>query len=317
MKQARNVLFTQFLDEEAGFTLLDPSLWPDVYYCVYQLESCPDTGRLHFQGYVEFVGKKTYTWMHENLDGLPDAHFEPRRGSQREAIAYCSKKASQLEGPWEWGEPREQGRRSDLLDIQKKILEKRPLEELHHDHFSSFVRYGKAFREYKRISTRKRDFKSIVFLIVGPSGTGKSRFVSALANYLGSVYKLPQPKGSGTYWDDYDGQDVCFIDEFDGNFMRPTFFNDLCDRYECVVPCHGGAGHQFVSRYIFIVSNYHPRFWWKKRSLEQQKQTFRRIDVTLFFPDACKQYMLQHHPFWQQLTLSRGSGPSFGPKKLK
>lgn len=94
---------------------------------------------------------------------------------------------------------------------------------------------------------------------------------------------MPQPKGSGLYWDDYDSQTCVFIDEMDGNYMTPTFFNTLCDRYECVVPVHGGAGHQMVAKYIVICSNYHPKFWWKKRKPDQIFQTVRRVDVLIPF----------------------------------
>jgi len=140
------------------------------------------------------------------------------------------------------------------------------------------MRLGKSIREYKRQQTRPRNFKSIVVLFVGPAGTGKSTLAKMLASYLGSVYKAPQPKNSGAYYDDYDGQDVLFLDEFDGNRMKPADFNELCDRHEVVLPVHGGAGHQMISRFIFICSNYAPRFWWKNRKPSQVKQTTRRID---------------------------------------
>lgn len=186
--------------------------------------------------------------------------------------------------------------------------------ELQDEHFASFIRYGKAFKEYKRQITRPRTTKTTVILIIGPSGTGKSRFGHLLASYLGSVYKVPQPKGSGLYWDDYDGQDVTLIDEFDGSYMRPTFFNTLCDRYECVVPAHGGAGHQFVSKYLIIISNYHPRYWWKKRSLDQQIQTYRRIETTWFFPDPRRENVLINNEFWEHFPNRH---PNYGPKQLK
>lgn len=155
------------------------------------------------------------------------------------------------------------------------------LKRLHDEYFGTMIRYGRALKEYKRTITEPRAFKSVVILLVGPSGVGKSRFATQLCAYLGSTYKVPRPKGSGLYWDDYDGQAVTFLDEFDGNYMRPTDFNDLCDRYEYVVPVHGGAGHQFVSRYIVIASNYLPKYWWKKRSAVQLVQTTRRIDVLI------------------------------------
>jgi len=263
--------------------LLDPSLWKDCSYCIYQLELGNKTSRLHYQGYLECVGQKTWSFMHENWEGLETAHFEVRKGTQMEAINYCKKGDTALDGPWEYGEAKEQGKRSDLLDIKRKIDEMQPIRTIQEDHFASFVRHSKFFKEYKRQKTPARNFKTKTFLFVGLPGHGKSTMMKILARYIGSYYKATNKKGSGQYWDDYDGEDVIILDEFDGSRMTPTDFNDLADEHECVLPVHGGAGHQMVSKYLFIGSNYCPSQWWRKRSKAQLRQTTRRIDVVFKF----------------------------------
>lgn len=286
-KPGRNYVFTiNYKDNEkskrdlgAFFRLLDPSLWGGaVSYVIYQLE-CGANGTLHYQGYLECVGKKSYVQLHA-LDGLEGATFDVRHGTGPQAIAYCKKRdETYLDGPWEWGEAKAPGTRSDLLEIQAKLDASASFRSIAADHFGSYIRYGKAFREYKRIKTLCRNFKSRVFLFIGPPGKGKSTVMKLIAQRLGSVYKAPQPKGSGWYFDDYDGEDVFLIDEFDGATCRPTFYNSLCDEHECVIPVHGGAGHQMISKFIFIGSNYLPAQWWRKRSPAQVVQTTRRIDV--------------------------------------
>lgn len=120
--QARNVLFTQFIKTDNDVLqegdALRPSVgddeiqelpcgdWDDVKYVTYQVERCPKTGRLHYQGYIEFTGKKTWSWVHKNLKGLETAHLEQRKGSQDEAINYCQKVESRVRGPFEHGEKR-------------------------------------------------------------------------------------------------------------------------------------------------------------------------------------------------------------------
>lgn len=264
--------------------LLDPEQWPMCKYCIYSLELTfdekADTENFHFQGYLELNGMHSMTALHQ-MPGLESAHFEVRRGSQQEAIMYCSKTydESHLEGPWEWGVPARQGQRSDLLEIQIKIHNNMSLRQLSEEHFASFMRHGKSFKEYKRQRTAPRNFKSKCFLFVGPPGEGKSTLAKLIGARLGTVYKVPQKKGSGLYFDDYDGQDVLFLDEMNGNKMSPEDFNSLVDEHEHVLTVHGGAGHQMVSKYIFIVSNYAPQFWWRKRNASQLYQTTRRIDV--------------------------------------
>lgn len=160
-----------------------------------------------------------------------------------------------------------------------KILRGDSLKRIHDENFGTMIRYGKALKEYKRVKTHPRDFKSKVFLFVGPPGKGKSTLMRIIGKALGSFYKAPAPKGSGAYYDDYDGEDVFMMDEFDGSRMKPTDFNELCDEHEYVLPVHGGAGHQMVSKYIFIGTNYLPSQWWKNRNPAQLRQTTRRIDV--------------------------------------
>jgi len=152
----------------------------------------------------------------------------------------------------------------------KRLLEEYP---------GMVIRYSRGLTMVKRLYTQPRDFKSLVILFIGPPGKGKTQVMDLLAPLMGTVYRAPAAKGSGCYFDDYDGQDVFIMDEFDGASMKPTFFNVLCDKYECVLPVHGGAGHQMRSRYIFIGSNYMPSQWWKGRNATQHMQTTRRIDI--------------------------------------
>jgi len=107
--KARNAVFTCFVElpsDDSQPPLLKTSDWPDVKYCVYQVEKCPKTNKLHYQGYLEFVGQKTWKWVHKYLVGLEKAHLEVRRGSQSDAIDYCKKSESRVSGPYEMGEKR-------------------------------------------------------------------------------------------------------------------------------------------------------------------------------------------------------------------
>jgi len=88
-------------------------------YVVYQLEQGGE-GTNHYQGYIEFVGKKTLAAVKKLL---PQAHWEPRRGTAEEAKSYCQKAETRVSGPWELGVPKQenQGKRSDLESLKAEL----------------------------------------------------------------------------------------------------------------------------------------------------------------------------------------------------
>jgi len=351
---ARCYVATVFADgSEEPLRLLDPSTWPHVTFFVYQRELCPRTAREHFQCYMELDGAVRFSSLQSSCEGLETAHFESRKGTQIQAIAYAVKPdvykgctlfiddATRIEGPWWFGEPKHQGQRADLITIQREIREGVSNKRIADEFFPEWVRFGKSFKEYKRLSTRQRDFKTITILICGPSGLGKSRFGHLLSRYLAQEgrcdelkfpelrydkdinpvvrgislsddssmpYVLPE-KHTGFWADDYDSESVFFIDEFGGHRCTPTFFNGLADRYPFVVPVHGSAGHQMVARYLVICTNYAPKYWWKNRNADQLRQTTRRIDVLIkMIPTRAARPTVVYDPVTQQFIHK----PAFG-----
>jgi len=287
--RVRNVCFTV---NGENLLLLDPAhpTWKYVRFLVYQREVGTHE---HFQGYLELEQQVTFSVLH-TYAGLEHAHFERRLGSAKQARHYCEKPVAdcschicdaelqnptKVEGPWVFGSMSEQGQRAELLEIKRELDRGAPLKRIKDEFFPEWVRYNKAFTEFRRQSTTPRNFKTKVFLFIGPPGKGKSTLMKTIARYLGTFYKVPAKKGSGLYFDDYDNQLVMLLDEFTGAYMPPEFFNLLADEHECVLPTHGGAGHQMVSKFLFIGTNYCPKSWWKNRSAVQLLQTTRRIDV--------------------------------------
>lgn len=287
MSRSRNYVFTLFKGESEDLPKIEEEDAPDyVSFVCWQLEKCPESDRLHYQGYMELSRPQTFVRIKKDWEVFSCARFAVRSGTQAQCITYCEKAETRVEGPFRFGEPKAQGKRSDLLNVKEAIDNKRPLSELRDEFFVPFIRYGAALTEYKKFKTPERVQKTIVILIVGPSGMGKSTFGHRLAHYLGSsVFTVAHAKSSGLYFDGYDSNDVVLLDEMDGCVMRPTFWNGLCDKFPFTVPVHGRSGHQFVSKFLIVVSNYLPKYWWKNRSADQVKQTTRRIDLIFKFVD--------------------------------
>lgn len=261
--------------------MLDPSLWDTCTYCVYQHE-VGEQGTHHFQGYAEFSGKHRFA-HYKAMPGLETAHLEVRRGSASQAANYCMKEEGRLDGPYEWGEMKEQGKRSDLEAIRRKLDENKPMKRIAEDHFSSWCRYNKSFDLYKEIKQQPRDWAMELIVIIGPTGTGKSRRAHEMAGE--SVYNKPP----GKWWDRYNGEHTVVFDEFYGHSYPYTQLLQLCDRYPFMVESKGSS-KQFVSRRIIFTSNQDPKDWynnerthqgpWEQNPLNRRIREFGRIIIT-------------------------------------
>lgn len=95
-----------------------------VKYAVYQLEE-GDQGTPHYQGYIEFVTRKSLAALKKFPTVFAKAHWETRKGTALQAAEYCKKEEGRLSGPWEYGTPpeeRECGKRSDLQEVKELLL---------------------------------------------------------------------------------------------------------------------------------------------------------------------------------------------------
>lgn len=255
--RSRNVCFTSW-----DRLQLDPALWPGCTFATWQQELSPDGGRLHWQGYAEFSGPQRWTTLH-TLEGFddPPAHFESRHGSQDQAIAYCNKEDTRLDGPWTFGEKNHQGERHDLMRVKAAIDAGQSMKRVADDHYQVWCKYHSAFRQYKRMTSIKRDWAMEIFIVIGPSGCGKTKFAR---DSFPDAYWKPH----GKWWDNYDGQDVVVIDEMYGNRMSFTELLNLMDRYPHSIECKGGT-IEFTSRTLVFTTNQEPEEWFDPQRTHQ------------------------------------------------
>lgn len=254
----------------------DPSVWVHCTYCIFQLEISANN-RLHWQMYAEFDVAMMWTTLH-TYDGLdnPPAHFEVRRGTQAQAIAYASKLDTRVDGPWIYGVPKHQGQSVALAEVASSIQKGASLYDITQSHPVEFIRHSRGIKafQFTVLPPRPNDFETICFVFYGAGGSGKSTFALMLASYLGPrTYVVASAKGSGLYWDGYQQGDVCIINEFKGDRMKPTEFNQLIDKGPHMIPIHGELSH-FNSRYVIITTNVHPLKWW---DIEYLRSLRRRI----------------------------------------
>jgi len=102
--QAKRWLWTLF-QYESNQT---PKEWfekfEEIQYINWQEEKCPETGKMHLQGYFELKEKRRITElkrMYHPTCHWGDQEGKPAYGTREENIKYTSKENSKVEGPWE------------------------------------------------------------------------------------------------------------------------------------------------------------------------------------------------------------------------
>lgn len=260
MSRLRNGHFTYFPQSFEDLTVLDYTLWPHCKYLVYQTEMCPDTGRIHYQGYAEFDQPMTLGQLRA-LDGIPNAHWEPRGGTAAQGKEYCTKPESRIDGPWEMGEMSQQGKRSDLVRVAERVRKGERLEKIAEDEPGTVIRYQRGLSWYASMYAPQRNWPMELIVYYGPSGCGKSR--RAMETFPGAYWKPP-----GQWWPGYTGQETVVLDEFYGHSMAFSELLRLCDRYPLTVETKGG-NVSFTSRRLVFTSNQHPKDWYNAEKTHQ------------------------------------------------
>lgn len=250
----------------------EPDHWRhNVRFCAWQVER-GDGGTEHLQGYVQLTSRRRLGWLKRQLD--QHAHWEPRRGTHQQALDYVRKADTRVAGPFEYGEPVTAGQRTDLDAALSAVVSGASDRDLVSEHGSTFVRYHRGLREARRVLSKPRSTKSVVYVLYGPTGTGKSKY--AMDEYPGAFWK-PRDK----WWDGYNGESAVVIDEFYGWLPYDQLLR-LLDRYPLLVEIKGGTV-QFVAETIVLTSNKHPREWYDSTKCDYAPLE-RRLDFILYKP---------------------------------
>lgn len=257
--------------------VLLPDTWDRCKYCVWQLERAPDTGRLHFQGFLQWEHARSLQCTKRNM-GLQSVHLEIARGSAKQNRDYCTKEESRVEGPWEHGELPEQGKRNDLHDFVSMVREQKKVPEtvLLEEHASIVAKYPRFVERVQRCYGDKRNWETEVYVLVGPTGTGKTR--SVFDRYpAGDIFVYP---GRG-WFDGYRGQPIVLFDDYYGeqdgeNKVEWGMLLKLLDRYPMEVPVKGGYSN-WIPRRVYFTSNIPYIQWYPRVSQTQFAALERRI----------------------------------------
>lgn len=241
-------------------------------YAVGQVEEGEEEHHRHLQVFLQLKNPHRLSWLKRHVH--QGAHWEPMRGTAQQASAYCKKEDTRVQGPWEYGTLITKGKRPGLDEAIELVRSGTPLKEVIEAFPAIWVHHGRGLldlRQRLQLECDRRVFGDQgpeVWVLWGPSGTGKSRAVAEA--WPDAFWKIPGEK----WWDGYDQHETVVLDDFKDGDLRLTDLQRLLDRYPLWVEVKGGAVPMLAKRYV-ITSNSHPDTWYPKA--DQHKTIMRRV----------------------------------------
>lgn len=201
--------------------------WDEVRYLVIGKE-IGENGTPHLQGYVEL--NRALTMAHLKAFNQR-VHWEPRRGSAKQASDYCKKDGDYIEV----GEISQAGARTDISAIKTRIKNKESLVTILEDctNFQQ-MKCAQLLAGLQPLSHAYAPKE--VHWFYGSTGTGKTR-TAMEACPEGNTW---HSNGTGQWFDGYYGQEYVIFDEFRAKNYSYDLMLKLLDGYELQLPIKGG-----------------------------------------------------------------------------
>lgn len=243
-------------------------------YIIFQ-EETGESGTPHLQGYCYAKNPKSLDAWRKFFGSTRGIcpHIEHARGTAAENRQYCSKENCRIPGTStrESGTLPQQGKRNDLGAVVQSINEGASMRDLLERHPGEFIKFSRGITAARLLTTPTRKWKTEIYWLYGPTGTGKSRIVAEVAP--NAYWKNPTTK----WWDGYDMHEDVVIDDYRRDFCTFADLLRLFDRYPVILESKGGS-FNFVARRIFVTTPHSPRDTWNNRTEEDIAQLLRRIE---------------------------------------
>lgn len=232
------------------------TLVSDCTYFTGQVEKGTDTGYVHWQCYVEFKKDKSFSQIKKYFKS-DTMHIEERKGTQLEAIAYCTKHDTRVGNSFSIGVPKKQGARTDLYEIGDMIIRGASMRECALANPSLYIRYNRGMKDLQLAVLEPQPMEVTVEWYWGKPGVGKTRKASDRWKES-DICRVSQSNNS-VWFPRYCGQQCILVDELNHNWLGPELLLQLCDRYPIDLPFKGGS-YPKCSPYVIITSNVNPRY---------------------------------------------------------
>lgn len=268
----------------------------DPKFIVFQFERCPTTNKLHMQGFWQ--PKKFMSVMIARK--LLKAHINYQWAeNDAKAAFYCTRKKNDKSSiimefePFEFGtfEPKEQGKRSDMLLMYDDIKANMPIAQLLDKYPSNFLRYHSGIKDaYAALvpnKPRKNEMpENLVFF--GNAGTGKSYFGRRAAGKDFYLWNMDD-----NWQDGYQGQGTILIEDFDDTAIARLKLLTMLDRYSNTFNRRYLGTINNTAHKIVITSNFDPQTWYGKRGGRCIMRRFKPENITHLTKELTEEDILE------------------------
>lgn len=278
--RTRNYTFTDFTQTDIDYNADTMKL------LMYATELCPDTNRLHLQGYVTFINKTSLKQAKKHLNNS-SIHLEPAIADYQHNLLY-------IQGPYEkdgkikpvndtfilYGEPprSNQGKRNDLQHLCQQLKDCTiTIQDIIDTFPGKYHLYRKTFEKITQTVQDKNYRKDMTKGIwyYGDTGTGKSH--RAFKDYNPDTHYI-YPNDNG-WWDGYDGQDTIIINDFRGEISYNQLLQ-IIDKWPYQLRRRNQQPRQLIASTVIITSSLPPSQIYKNRQDEDSlSQLYRRCKV--------------------------------------
>lgn len=253
-----------------------------VAYICGQPETCPSTGRAHFQGFVIFeegMGVATSDTALRLL-GIKSGQAQ-KSGTQtcKRAIDYTKKERTAItdkDGNSQWSElgkvPPNQRKVGEQMDTLLEMADKgAKFEDILRANTTATIRYSTGIQKMLLAVQKPRnpDVKVEVFILWGYTGLGKSHAIFKQLSSIKNCYSKmhPQTQQHSDWWDGYDGQPDVLFDDFNPVQYALRNLLQYLHEWPIHVPIKGSKVVSAWNR-IFITTNVPPNLWYTMEKVD-------------------------------------------------
>lgn len=230
-----------------------------------------ENGTPHYQGYVALAKRLRRAQLSKHL---PRAWLDVCR-SPKDAIEYCRKGETRVEGPWEFGELEivTKGKRNDINKVHDLLRSgKFTADDIHEEHFAIVLKYGPSLQSAVNHYVPDRNHRTQLHILYGRPGTGKTFMAMHMYDPpLDGEDPPPNPRTfkmnvnrTDPWFDGYDPMlhDFVVFDEYKGSIDHDKILQ-LIDEYPTMVERKGGFV-KWRPKHVVMTMNAAPYLLYKK-----------------------------------------------------